>query len=142
MPWVNIGTDDSETGAAVNGTNGVTVTCTVSPSGSGFQVTASAGNATSALVIRGLLSPTAGATTEQPNITASFTSTLGSYSSGGPTCTVDFNANSSETNGTGVMGVAAGRVWGNITCQSLSAANGQQSVCEGVAEFKFEDCGS
>jgi hypothetical protein len=142
MTYVSIGTDDSESGALVTGKGG-TITCTVSASGSSFHVQANATNGTSSFTINGTLSNTAGATTEQPNIGASFFGDSVDYSSSGNTCTVNFNPGPSETNGIGQMGVFNGRVWGNITCQAVTATNGQQSTCEVLdAEFKFENCGS
>ncbi len=47
------------------------------------------------------------------------------------------------------MGVAAGRVWGNLDCSSASDASQSRvgpdggptaRACEGLAEFKFENC--
>lgn len=57
-------------------------------------------------------------------------------------CTVSYKNNP-------FMGVAAGRVWGNIDCpsaadsfQSRTGADGGPTprACEGLAEFKFENC--
>ncbi len=36
-------------------------------------------------------------------------------------------------------GVAAGRVWGEITCPKAENP-GAQKACEGIAEFRFENC--
>jgi hypothetical protein len=136
-PVVFIGTN--ETGVPT-GTGGVTVTCSVTPSGNGFRVIASASTATSAFAITGTLfdgDPTA----MQAGVTASFASNAtGVYTSDGDEgCTVNVTATPAEPDATGIMGIAAGRVWGNLGCPTLSEPKGT-SICEGIAEFKFEDC--
>jgi hypothetical protein len=37
------------------------------------------------------------------------------------------------------QGVAAGRIWGEITCPNAELANGDSS-CQGYAQFRFENC--
>jgi hypothetical protein len=68
---------------------------------------------------------------------------MGDYSGSG--CTVNFTPDPSEPlamGGSGtLMGVASGRVWGNVSCTTATAFGGQPSVCSVLnAEFKFEDC--
>jgi hypothetical protein len=122
------------------GANGVTVSCTVSPSGKSFNVMATASNATSAFTIQGTM--TNDPTMTQTGITASFSGPgIGYTSNNGMPCTVSFVAIPGEPTATGAMGVADGRVWGNLTCPELVSTNGQMGVCAGTTEFKFEDCG-
>jgi hypothetical protein len=122
--------------------NGITVSCTVSASGSGFAVTANVSNGTSNFTIEGTLS-NADAATNQPGITASFAGNTVTYD--GANCTVNFTPlltqpDAVQSNGQTLMGVAKGRVWGNLTCPTMNQSGGQTSVCQGTAEFKFEDC--
>lgn len=139
--WVTAGTDET---SVPTGTMDISVTCTVSPSGGGFSVQ---GNITvnsspqQSFTITGTMSnstamPSAG-------ITATFSRMAGSYTGAG--CTVNFNSLPSEPlamdcAGNNCMGVYPGRVWGNLTCPTMDAEFGGTSVCEGTAEFKFEDC--
>jgi hypothetical protein len=129
----------AQDGSSQNGA-GVSVTCTVTPNADGtFNVTANAavdGQSGGALYISGTFGAAPGPVSK---ITASFTQ-------GGNTgafkdvteCTVTYSGN---------QGVAAGRVWGNLECPN--AVNMDKAVagtmgfwtCEGVAEFKFENCG-
>ncbi len=78
-----------------------------------------------------------GSTAAQSGVTASIAGMGVGYtnSNSGTSCTVTFSDTSA-----GQMGVAGGRVWGNLNCPALNENGGQQSVCEGNAEFKFEDC--
>lgn len=136
---VTVGTsDDNEDGGSTkNGMNGYTISCSVSSSGSGFAVQASVKNATSAFTIQGTLTaPAKGGTGGGGMVTSGFANTDGSYSSEGPTCTVNFTEGPGEPLG---MGIMAGAVWGNVTCPTLTLVNGE-SVCGGMAEFKFENC--
>ena len=70
-------------------------------------------------------------TADQPNIRVVWQrGDTGTYIDEG--CTADYRTNSN-------MGVAGGRVWGNITCPHATFTD-QDSVCQGVGEFRFENC--
>jgi hypothetical protein len=68
----------------------------------------------------------------QQGITASFSSraTGNAYEARG-TCTVEY--------ATQYQGVAAGRVWGVITCERVENATAQKT-CKAIATFRFENC--
>ncbi len=44
--------------------------------------------------------------------------------------------------GTSFQGVAAGRVWGEVTCPKAENTSDPSRACELIAEFRFENCGS
>jgi hypothetical protein len=137
---VTIGTsDDNEDGGSTkNGMDGLTLTCTVTSSGSGFAVQASLTTAVGAFQITGTFTaPGKGGVGGGGMATTSFSNTDGVYSSPNMGCTVNFTQGSGEALG---MGVMPGAVWGNVICPTLTLANGE-SVCSGTAEFKFENCG-
>ena len=72
-------------------------------------------------------------TGEQGNIHAIFSSkkSANTYEQTDRTCIVRYTS--------AVMGVAAGRVWGEITCPHAENA-GAQTSCEAIAQFRFENC--
>ncbi len=57
---------------------------------------------------------------------------LPSYSQNDGKCTVEYT--------TQFQGVAAGRVWGEVTCPNAEDP-GAQVACEARAQFRFENCG-
>jgi hypothetical protein len=134
--FVDIGANET---SVITGTGGVTVTCSVTPNGSNFDVSAIVQGPTSAFSFQGTLSNANPPV--QSGVVVSFAGEGGvSFSSSGTPCTVDFTATPMEPSGAQTLGVAAGRIWGNVTCPMMSEAPPQMSVCTGVAEFKFEDC--
>ena len=72
-------------------------------------------------------------TGEQTGIHAQFANNLSknSYDELDHACTVRYS--------TAFQGVAAGRVWGTITCPNVENS-GAQTKCEADAEFRFENC--
>jgi len=73
------------------------------------------------------------ATGEQTGVSAIFSSrkTSNTYQQNDGACVVRYT--------TPFQGVAAGRVWGEISCPQAENA-GAQTSCEGVAQFRFENC--
>jgi hypothetical protein len=75
-------------------------------------------------------------TGDQPNIHALFASrlTTNTYEEQDKNCTVRYT--------TQFQGVAAGRVWGDITCPKAVnlKVGGDQEQCEVHAQFRFENC--
>lgn len=73
------------------------------------------------------------ATGDQTGIHAVFSSRRSgnSYEQKDGACTVRYTTSS--------QGVAAGRVWGEITCPNAENT-GAQTSCEAVAQFRFENC--
>jgi hypothetical protein len=129
-----------------DGDQGASVSCTVSAVGSGFDIDL---NVTSSGLQGGSLTVTSpsgmGAVTTQGGmgIRASFTSgQSGEFSESD--CTIAFTYN-----GTTVPDsppIAAGRIWGHISCPKAKEQSGQQmgsqpSQCDGEADFLFEQCG-
>ena len=113
----------------------VTVSCSVLPTGGDqFDVAASLdlGGATGGFFrIDGRFKTTG----DQSGIHAQFSSrkSANTYEQRDRTCVVRYL--------TTFQGVAAGRVWGQVTCpnaENINADNG--TACEIVAEFRFENC--
>ncbi len=131
--WVEIGDNAHPVsdGDSQNG-GGVRVSCAVTPSGDGFNVTASAtlsgaGDLSGSITINGHFT----ATGQQTGIAATFQKgNTGTFAQ--TDCVVDYNQP--------LQTVAAGRVWGYITCPTAELS-GQGRVCEAKGEFKFENCG-
>ncbi len=116
----------------------VTVDCKVAPEGDGFRVVAevstdgapsNTGPIGATFSIEGVFT----AEGTQENVTAIFyRSDFGSFKQ--TDCTVTYpEAALKETP------VAAGRVWGEISCPNIELAD-QGRVCTGKAEFRFENC--
>lgn len=112
----------------------VSVSCSVTPAGGDeFNVAGSVAlsGATGGLFrIDGKFK----ATGEQTGIHAIFSSrkTANSYEQRDRACIVRYT--------TQFQGVAAGRVWGEITCPKVENP-GAQTECEAIAQFRFENCG-
>jgi len=133
--WLRIGeaADKAVEDGASYDNGAVTVQCRVVPEGDAFSV-----NLTTQL--KGAGDEKNGSVTiegrfradgKQEGIRATFAN--GQYGSFvQDDCTVEY------TGGT-PQGVAAGRVWGVITCPKITN-DSQDRVCEGTGEFKFENC--
>jgi hypothetical protein len=111
----------------------VGITCSVTPSGEGFNVRATArltgatgGNVTIAGFLREQGPPEG-----QGGVEAIFSKTgrSGAYSS--RECVVRFTSE--------FQGVAAGRVWGELDCPAAEAPS-EQRTCQMLAQFRFENC--
>ncbi len=134
-PWVVIGDNthpvsdgDSQGGSPVS------VNCSVTASGDGFNVSASASlTGQGSVVITGHFVGMANVPPQpQTGITATFQKgDTGSFRD--TACTVDFSMNTN-------MGFAPGRVWGTLTCPQATY-DSQGRTCLGSAEFRFENCG-
>lgn len=147
--WFNVGSFGNLAAAAAEGRepredekpkpspNGTTeqqgqveVSCSVTAAGDGFNVTAFtklSGPNGGAFTVSGVFKPSG----DQANISASFSRAgqSGAYKQNG--CTVRYVGPN--------QGVAAGRVWGEITCPKVEEP-GAQRVCEAKAQFRFENC--
>lgn len=138
--WVVIGSSSASVDDGADQTGvGVKVSCSVTANSDGsFQV-----NAIGVLGNVGSVTITGKFTTsgDQAGIRGVFQrGDFGHFED--TNCTVSYKNNP-------FMGVAAGRVWGNIDCPSAadSSQNRQGAdggptarACEGLAEFKFENC--
>ncbi len=107
------------------------VTCQVSPAGDGFTVRATAkltGATGGSFTLNGSNVKEQG---EQTNISAIFSKVgrTGAYNASN--CVVKYE--------TASQGIAAGRVWGNLTC-AQAVASQEQRTCQAVAQFRFENC--
>ncbi len=133
-PWVVIGdtlhpvdNGDQQSGASVS------VSCSVKTEGTGFQVSGSATlQGQGSLTITGHFEPRAGdPPADQAGIRAVFQrGDTGTFKQ--DDCTVSYANNPN-------MGVAAGRVWGQITCPHATYDQ-QGRTCLGSGEFRFENC--
>ena len=113
----------------------VHVQCSVTPSGSGFNVQA---DATYDNVSAGGSFEIAGMVTSQGGtVSANFGSIDdGSYSGTGCTVTYEYQGM------TGYGGVAAGKIWGHVDCPAAVDTSLMNSQCDASADFVFENCGS
>jgi hypothetical protein len=114
-----------------NGNGPVDITCSVKGNDSaGYEVAVSA---TLSGVSGGTLSVTGHFTTtgDQTGVTGVFQrADYGQFRQND--CTVTFTENQN-------MGVAPGRVWGTLHCPNV-ARKDQGRVCDGEAQFRFENC--
>lgn len=110
------------------GSGSVAIACTVKANGDAFDVNASlqlTGAQGGLFRVQGQLK-----TSGQGTVSATFARTgLPSYSQ--TDCIVTYV--------TATQGVAAGRVWGTVTCPNAENASSQTS-CEASAQFRFENC--
>jgi hypothetical protein len=142
----NVSDDPSFNGGSVN------ISCSVTKSGDGFSVSASAGLGGVAGAGSIAISGTFNASGQQTNINATFVrGDSGQFKvpSGGKGCTVDYQrpdgSGGDPTNQGNGMGVAPGRVWGFLSCpvtensaQRLTSGGNEQ--CAFIAEVRFENC--
>ena len=124
------------TGSSFNGVP-VTVSCNVAPNSTGYSVTAQVTyGGEGSLAISGQINVAANAVPgTQTNISGSFDDAVPHgliANMSESNCTVTFTANAN-------MGIAPTRIWGVIDCPQETATNG--TVCDGNAEFLFENCG-
>jgi len=131
-PWLAAGAKDQNNAVTpVNsGDNGVTVTCTVAQEGDGFKVSANiTQNGQGGLTVQGHFT----ASGQQSHIRAVFArSDTGAFQE--DDCTADYAPNP-------LMGIAAGRVWGTLACpHETNDESSPPHVCNGIAEFRFENC--
>lgn len=108
----------------------VSVSCSVTPSNDGFDVKATAtlsGATGGSITLEGFMKPTG----EQQNISVSlFAAGKTNYTS--RKCVIRYSQP--------LQTVAAGRVWGDLECESIENQS-QQRVCKAVGELRFENCG-
>jgi hypothetical protein len=149
-PCVGCVPNTQKNGGSQNG-NAVNVACTVAPSGNGFDLDLSAteeGNAGGSLVITSPAGQGSVTSTGGSGITAAFGSgAFGNYRS--TDCTISFTYNG-ETVPT-MPPIAAGRIWGHISCPSAQQSgktrpnpDGGAAVteqCDAEADFLFQECG-
>lgn len=155
QPWLDVGTavggngtpDTQNDGSSESGGK-VSVTCTVSTSGNGFDIdlVVSQGGLNGGSVT--ITSPPGmGAVTQAggTGITGVFESeTQGKYRE--TDCTISFTYMGEPVNQTPI---AAGRIWGHLSCptaqvsgQTVQIDGGSQDVqCDAEADFLFEQCG-
>jgi hypothetical protein len=142
----HMGTEPEEVQDGDSTANGpVSVSCSVTAVGNGFDVNLNAtlqGNTGGSLTI---VSPQGkGAVTAQggTGIQADFTSaTAGTY--GQTDCTISYTYLNSPVPNMPV--IAAGRIWGHISCPKAQSTSGQQmgggpAQCDGEADFLFQRC--
>lgn len=122
----------------------VSLECSVAPSGAGFDVNVLAqleGNEGGSVTITGNFS----ADGEQDNVTAVFQrAEYGNFTATG--CKVSYFAPGEATTDAdgkpikSFRGVAAGRVWGFLTCDAAENVQSNKA-CKATAQFRFENCG-
>jgi hypothetical protein len=140
--WIDIGTEansindgDTQSGA------GVSVQCSVTASGSGFNVFATASLES---VVGGTYtvgSPdaqvlfTPGGTVSNVKVVTHGNTDVATFNESD--CTFDYT----DTDANSGPGIAAGRVWGTVTCPSaVDTAESPSQICEIVSTFRFENC--
>lgn len=148
--WVEIGTAATSVSDGSNDANGVkvSVSCSVTSNGDGtFKV-----NAVGTLGNVGSVTITGNFATSgtQNNIRAVFQRSDGRFEQTDCTATYQSLTPTGVLTDNGFAGVAAGRVWATVHCPTASDASQQRQgqdggatprACDGLAEFKFENCG-
>jgi hypothetical protein len=132
----------SSGGADVGGT--VNITCSINPSGSGFDVQLSVvKSGQGSLTITS--APGKGAVTETGGtVTVTWSNPMvGQYDQSDCMFTATFQGGSLPS-GAGPA-VAGGRIWGHVSCpaaqnQNQTLMNGMFVTCDGEADFLFENC--
>ncbi|WP_394842468.1 hypothetical protein LZC95_36040 [Pendulispora brunnea] len=127
--WATIGNPDNTTvedGTPVDGSH-VTVECEVRPDGDGFYVKAS-----------GLIQGRKGF-----NVSGHFTATgdqnvLATWTD--PSTGIFQQDNCIAKYDHSPQGVAAGRVWAQVTCPHAALQGTSDRICQGTSEFRFENC--
>ncbi len=110
----------------------VSASCSVKPSGDGFEVKATAtlsGATGGSVTIEGFMRTTGD---KQENIAFTlFAAGKTTYTTSATKCTVRYN----QTGQT----VAAGRVWGDFDCGAIENQS-QQRICSATGQLRFENC--
>jgi hypothetical protein len=121
-----------------DGTGVVSVDCTVSQSGDGYDLQLGAQGPNS-----GKLTITGHVTTMGGTVTASFVNdNYGAFESSNCTLTYQFNRMDVPTN----EAISAGQIFGHIDCPDAtdqggpSNSNGQAVMCDASADFLFSNC--
>ena len=124
---LNVGSDNDSPGSTISTGEGVAVACSVKGDDVGtWTVNLSVTRGSHGLTLNGTLANTLGS---QGMISAMFTTGSDAYASSECTVALDDRGNPPIT---------TGRVWGTLTCPSLSA--GDAATCSGSAAFVFENC--
>jgi hypothetical protein len=152
--WVDIGVDTSgkpttQKDGSSQGKSSVSISCSVSTSGSGFDLQLSAGDegdTGGSLIItspsgQGVVTPSGGS-----GLTGVFNNgNFGAYRD--TDCTLSFTYMGTQVPDQPPL--AAGRIWGHISCphaqtngKPVMTADGgvQNAQCDGEADFLFEQC--
>jgi hypothetical protein len=144
MPLTDSNPKRVNDGTTQQGRGGVTLDCTVHPSGSTFNVALSAqdenttvGGGGGMTVTANGVDPSTGAT----NVTGNFS--FGGVQYRDTNCTITYTFNGSQISlANNAPKVAAGRVWAHIDCPNASSqGSGQNNICDANADFVFENCG-
>jgi hypothetical protein len=139
-------------GNSQSGGANVHVTCTVSTSGSGFDINLQAlldGPHGGSITITSPSGQGAVTANGGSGITAAFQSgAVGNYRQNG--CTISFTYGGAQVGSADNPAVAAGRIWGHVSCPAAQSATGQTVTgpdggsqppqCDGEADFFFENC--
>jgi hypothetical protein len=124
----------------ITGTAGTTVTCSVVPSGSGFDVSADVTTSEGSFAVSGTL-PSTGT---GGGITASVDYEPGGTSPilfSGTGCSVTLaNAETPGFDPSTGPPIAAGRVWATVTCDDMTVSGQPADACKGILTFRLENC--
>ncbi len=107
----------------------VSIACSVTPKGDGFDVRASAqlsGATGGAMTISGLFRPTG----DQNDITVSLSKRGETFTD--LKCVARFSPDAGQ-------GVAAGRIWATVECANAEYEDTKQ-ICKSSSQFRFENC--
>ena len=143
LPFVTIGGPDPPAKpTTVADSSSTHISCTVSPSGDGFNVQATASVGTDSLTFSGHVTTAGG-----QDLSASFTESMfGTYAQTGQ-CQIAYSGDPTPVS----PAVGPGRIWGAISCYALtntaSPSSGPDAgspppYCYGLAYFLFQGCGT
>jgi hypothetical protein len=142
-PFASV-TSELQIGSALSGvkdgTAGTMVVCSVTPSGSQFNVMVQVQSSGGGFAVQGTM-PAAGNGTGI--ITQLIFGQVGAEMTyGDNSCSVTM-ANNNPGNTTpdfpGGAAIAGGKVWATVTCEKMTTG-GQPGICEGVLTFRMENC--
>jgi hypothetical protein len=139
MPELTIG---SSANGVSTGTNGVSVICSVTPSGSGFSVSANVTGSGGSFAVSGTFPSSGTGSDITGSLEGSSAPILYSSATGG--CSVVM------ANGSGAFPgfdpsngppIAGGRVWATVTCGDMTVeGQGVPADCQGILTFRLENC--
>jgi hypothetical protein len=136
MTQLVIGTD-SVNGGVTTGTMGTSVTCSVTPSGSSFDVSVDVTGGGGGFSINGTLPATGTGSGVSASLTYGQIGAQLTYSD--PSCSVTLANSMTAGFGTGAA-IDGGRAWATVTCDNMTVGGQPGHICQGVITFRVENC--
>jgi len=145
--WLNVGSATAGKPTTVqdggsNGAGNVAVACKVTPSGNGFDIDLNVDQSGTQGASMTITSPAGQGAVAMSGVTTGISATFTSYSNGGPyqsnNCTLTFLYQGGPVPVS--PPVAAGRIWGHVSCPVAQLGGQPGKQCDAEADFLFEQC--